>query len=55
MKKIGDLVYAKLGTLPVIGTVVAIDEENDKYLVHFSGIQQGWYKETVLTAYQQVK
>ena len=49
--KIGDLVYAKLGTLPCVGTVIAADQDG-KYLVRFSAVQQDWYAEGEVTAYQ---
>ena len=41
--KIGDLVYASLGTLPVVGTVVDFHTGLEKYLVRFSAVQQDWY------------
>ena len=41
--RIGDLVSAKLGTLPVVGTVVKADHRMEKYLVRFSAVQQDWY------------
>ena len=41
--KIGDQVYAKLGTMPVVGTVVSIDENTGRVLVRFSAVQQDWY------------
>lgn len=46
---IGDSVYAKLGTLPVVGTVVAQDKATGKYLVRFSPVQQDWYDGAELT------
>ena len=49
--KIGDLVYAKLGTLPCVGTVVA-EDTNGRYLVRFSAVQQDWYAEVELTPYR---
>ena len=51
--QIGDLVYAKLGTLPVVGTVVNINSKIGKYLVRFSAVQQDWYTEEELTPYRQ--
>ena len=41
----GDVVCAKLGTLPVVGTVIFLDEKTGKYLIHFSAVQQDWYAE----------
>ena len=41
--KIGDQVYAKLGTMPVVGTVVSIDENTGRVLVRLSAVQQDWY------------
>ena len=41
--RVGDQVYARLGTLPVVGTVVGQDEKLGRYLVRFSGVQQDWY------------
>lgn len=49
--QIGDLVYAKLGTLPVVGTVVNVNFDMQKYLVRFSVVQQDWYTEEELTPY----
>lgn len=51
--QIGDLVYAKLGTLPVVGTVVDVNSRTGKYLVRFSAVQQNWYAEKELTPYRQ--
>ena len=51
--KIGDLVYAKLGTLPLAGTVVAQDPKTGRYLVRFSGVQQDWYPAEELTPYSE--
>ena len=51
--QIGDLVYTKLGTLPVIGTVVDVNSKIGKYLVRFSAVQQDWYAEEELTPYLQ--
>ena len=53
--KVGDLVYAKLGTLPLVGTVVDVNSKVGKYLVRFSAIQQNWYEEEALTPYQDKK
>lgn len=47
----GDLVYAKLGTLPIVGTVVAMDPKTGKYLVRFSAVQQNWYAAEELDSY----
>ena len=41
---IGDSVYAKLGTLPVVGTVVAQDKATGN-----SAVQQDWYDGAELT------
>ena len=49
--KIGDQVYAKLGTMPVVGTVVSIDENTGRVLVRFSAVQQNWYTEEELVPY----
>ena len=49
--KIGDLVYASLGTLPVVGTVVDFHAGLGKYLVRFSAVQQDWYAEEALPPY----
>ena len=49
--KIGDLVCAKLVTLPCVGTVVA-EDTNGRYLVRFSAVQQDWYAEGELTPYR---
>lgn len=51
--KIGDLVYARLGTLPVVGTVVDWNAGLGKYLVRFSAVQQDWYGEGELTPYSE--
>lgn len=51
--QIGDAVYAKLGTFPVVGTIVAVDTKAEKYLVRFSGVQQNWYTEEELIPYHQ--
>ena len=51
--KIGTLVYAKLGALPVVGTIVSRNEKTGKYLVRFSGTQQDYYSETELTPYSK--
>ena len=51
--QIGDLVYAKLGTLPVVGTVVYVNSRTGKYLDRFSAVQQNWYAEKELTPYRQ--
>ena len=42
--KIGDQVCAKLGTMPVVGTVVSVDESTGRVLVRFSAVQQDWYE-----------
>jgi hypothetical protein len=51
--QIGDIVYAKLGAFPVVGTIVAVDKKAEKYLVRFSAVQQNWYAEEELIPYQQ--
>ena len=48
---IGAQVSAKLGTLPLVGTVVSYDEAAGQYLVRFSAVQQGWYQEAELTPF----
>lgn len=50
--KIGGLVYAKSGTLPCVGTVIAIGQDG-KYLIRFSAVQQDWYLEEDLTPYRE--
>ena len=42
--KIGEQVYARLGTMSVVGTVVSIDEDTGRVLVRFSAVQQDWYE-----------
>ena len=42
--EIGDQVYARLGTMQIVGTVVSIDEKTGKVLVRFSAVQQDWYE-----------
>ena len=49
----GDVVYAKLGTLPAVGTVVCRDEKTGKYLIRFSAVQQDWYAEAEIAPYSQ--
>lgn len=51
--KIGDLVYAKFGEFPLVGTVVSVNSQLGKYLVRFSAVQQDWYSEEELTQYKQ--
>ena len=41
--KIGDLVFAKLGTTPLVGVVVYKDNKHSRYLIRFSGVQQDYY------------
>ena len=41
----GEVVYAKLGALPAVGTVICRDERTGKYLIRFSAVQQDWYGE----------
>lgn len=43
--KIGDQVRATYGTLPLVGTVVYIDDKRQKLLIRFSANQQDWYNE----------
>ena len=49
----GDVVYAKLGTLPAVGTVICRDEKTGKYLIRFSAAQQDWYAEAEITPCSQ--
>ena len=49
--KIGDQVYARLGTLMAVGTVVDWNEGLGKYLVRFSAVQQDWYTEDELSPF----
>ena len=49
--RVGDQVYASLGTLKVVGTVVDWNEGLRRYLVHFSAVQQDWYAEDELTPF----
>lgn len=51
--KAGDVVYVKLGTLPVVGTVVCKDSKAEKYLIRFSAVQQDWYFENDIVPYKQ--
>ena len=51
--KIGDLVYARLGTLPAVGTVIEFHAGLEKYLVRFSAVQQDWYAEEALSPYSR--
>lgn len=48
----GDQVYAKLGTMPVVGTVVTIDEATGRILVRFSAVQQDWYNADELSIFE---
>ena len=50
--KVGDLVYAKLGVLPAVGTVVSREERTGRYLIRFSAVQQDWYPVDSLTPYR---
>ncbi len=52
--KPGDMVYAKLGTLPVVGTVVYKDDKTEKYLIRFSAVQQDWYFENDIVPYKHI-
>lgn len=49
--KIGDQVRAIYGTLPLVGTVVHVDETRRKILVRFSANQQDWYSEDDLAPF----
>ena len=49
--KAGDQVFANLGTLPVVGTVIEYNSKLGKYLVRFSAVQQDWYAEEELSPY----
>lgn len=49
--KIGDQVRATYGTLPLVGTVVHVDETRQKILVRFSANQQDWYAEKDLVPF----
>lgn len=49
--KIGDQVCAIYGTLPLVGTVVHLDETRQKILVRFSAGQQDWYSEDDLAPF----
>ena len=49
--RIGDQVYANLGALPVVGTVIDFHSGLGKYLVRFSAVQQDWYTEEALSPY----
>ena len=51
--KTGDLVYAKLGLFPAVGTVVTVHSNMEKYLIRFSAVQQNWYTEEELRPYKQ--
>lgn len=53
--KIGDLVFAKLGTTPLVGVVVYKDNKHSRYLIRFSGVQQDYYSEDELTPYPSKK
>ena len=53
--KIGDLVYAPLGTLPAVGTVIDFHAGLGKYLIRFSAVQQDWYAEEALSPYPRSK
>lgn len=49
--QMGDVVYARLGTFPVVGTVICRDETTGKYLIRFSAVQQDWYPEDEIDPY----
>ena len=49
----GDVVYAKLGALPAVGTVICRDEKTGKYLIRFSAVQQDWYGEEEIAPYSR--
>ena len=51
--KVGDLVYARLGTLPAVGTVVDVRHGGaGRCLIRFSAVQQDWYAEEELTPFE---
>ena len=49
----GDIVYARLGTCPLVGTVTCKDDETGKYLIRFSAVQQDWYSAEDIVAYKR--
>lgn len=51
--KIGDLVYGKLGTAELVGTVIYFDEKREKYLVRFGENQQIYYLKDELRPYKK--
>ena len=48
----GDQVMAKSGTMPLVGTVVTIDEGSGRVLVRFSAVQQDWYESDELRHFE---
>ncbi|WP_461219520.1 hypothetical protein [Lapidilactobacillus salsurivasis] len=53
--KIGDLVWATLGTTPLVAVVVYLDQTHDRILVRFSGVQQDYYTAAELKPYHAEK
>ena len=49
--KVGDTVYARLGTLPAVRTVICQDAKTEKYLIRFGEVQQDWYPEEEISPY----
>ena len=50
--KIGDMVETTEGSMQHIpGTVVYLDQENEKYLVRFGGSQQMYYAEDEIVSW----
>ena len=49
--RVGDQVYARLGTLRAVGTDVDWNEGLGRYLVRFSAVQQDWYAEDELSPF----
>ena len=50
--EIGDQVMAKFGTMPLVGTVVTIDEGSGRVLVRFSAVHQDWYESDELRHFE---
>ncbi|MFS0749806.1 hypothetical protein [Oceanobacillus sp. 1P07AA] len=51
--KIGDMVTVDDKHMPVVGTVVYIDEKRERYLVRFGGSQQMYYAEEQITLWKK--
>ena len=49
--KTGGQVFANLGTLPVVGTVIEYNSKLGKYHDRFSAVQPDWYAEEERTPY----